>query len=364
MINLPNHFKLIAEFITGSNLYGTSTPDSDVDTRGVFIPTMEYFFGYMKRTEQFEDKVNDIVYYDIRKFFHLAASNNPTILEFLFIPRRMVTHYTVEWQLIINNRDLFLSTKCKHTFSGYAHSQLRRIKGHRMWLLNPPKKKPERKDFDLPEERSLVTHDQMGAFNAIIANYLEQIGSHHELKEQLDELQETHNYKAIIENTENLNFDAIKVIAPLSDNLLEALAREKAYANSMRYWKQYQNWKATRHPARAKLEAEFGYDTKHAMHLYRLIEECRELLTKGTITLPRPDRGKLLAIKNGGYSYDSLLDYFERADKELADLYDNSVLPKKPDSNKLDALCTKLVWDHFSNEDTKGIIKDILGAFL
>src|ERR1039458_5020213 len=34
---------------------------------------------------------------------------------------------------------------------------------------------------------------------------------------------------------------------------------------------QYNGWKAQRNPKRAELEAKFGYDTKHAMHLVRLM---------------------------------------------------------------------------------------------
>ena len=46
MLNLPNNFKLISKFITGSRLYGTNTPISDVDIRGVFVPIKEYFYCF------------------------------------------------------------------------------------------------------------------------------------------------------------------------------------------------------------------------------------------------------------------------------------------------------------------------------
>lgn len=362
MIKLPDNFKLIAEFTTGSHMYGTNTPESDLDTRGVFIPSKEYFFGFLNRTEQYEDKKEDIVFYELRKFLYLALQNNPTIIEFLFIPFEMVTMKTREWERIIENRNAFLSTKARFTFSGYAHAQLKRIKGHRAWLLNPPKKKPERSDFGLPEERSLISHDQIGAFNIIISNYLEQISGNHKLRDQLKEMEETHNYKAIVKNTVDMDYNAVQAIAPLSDNLIEVIAKEKAYTNSMRHWKQYQNWKASRHPARAELEAKFGYDTKHAMHLYRLIEECRELMETGHITLPRPDRGHLLAIKNGLYTFDNLLEKFENMDSELDKLYENSILPKKPNSKAIDDLCIDIVEKHFGTKETMQQIETALGS--
>lgn len=50
---------------------------------------------------------------------------------------------------------------------------------------------------------------------------------------------------------------------------------------------------------RAELEEKHGYDTKDAMHVIRLYGEARERMPKGRITLPRPNRDELLAIRMG-----------------------------------------------------------------
>jgi predicted nucleotidyltransferase len=324
-------------------MYGTSSPSSDLDIRGVFIPSKEYFHGFLHRTEQYEDRKNDIVFYEIRKFMTLALKANPTLLEFFFVPENCLLETTTVWEEIVENRDLFLSTKCKHTFSGYAFSQLKRIKNHREWLLNPPKKKPERKDFNLPESKSLLTGEQIGAFNEIIATYLKQIGQFHKLKELLEEMEEFYNYKTIVKNLVNVDFKSIQTIVPLSNNVMYALEKEKRYSNSLKHWNQYQNWKRSRNPDRAKLEKEFGYDTKHAMHLYRLVDECKELLTTGKIIFPRPDREHLLAIRNGLYKYDELMERFNNINGELENLYNNSILPKKAKVEKVDKLCVNII---------------------
>lgn len=339
-IQLPKGSKLLSSFLTGSRLYGTNTPDSDVDTRGVFLPPKDYVFGFLRNCFKVEDKETDTMYHEMKSFFKFAMKCNPNIIEYLFIPPDQMLHSSPEWRLIVMNRDLFLSNKAKNTFSGYAFAQMKRIKHHRAWLLHPPKKKPVREDFGMStNDKSCLSKSEIGAFNEIIAAYLQQIGSYHILKDQLFDLNKTHNYKAIIKNTTNLNFDAVKKIVPFDDNIMMALEKEKAYGSALVQWQHYQNWLKHRNPYRAELEAKFGYDTKHGLHLYRLVEECRELMTTGNITFPRPDREHLLAIKDGIYTFEQLMEKFKKVNDELEEILKQSILPDNPDVNKIDKMC-------------------------
>ena len=343
MNNLIDKFKIISSFICGSNLYGTSTEHSDVDLRGVFIPTKKYFYGFLHNINQIEDKENDIVYFDIRKFMKLAADNNPNIVELLFIPEDKWLVKTKEWETIIENRSSFLSTKCKHTFLGYAHSQLNRIKRHRNWLLNPPKEKPTREKFGLPENKAFVPKDQIGAFNSLLSLYLKQIGKSHKLRDELEEMEETVSYLSLTQNLTEMNYNVVQDILPISDNMVEALDREKGYINAMNQWNSYQRWRVGRNKSRAELESKFGYDTKHASHLYRLITEGEELLTKGMITFPRPDAELLLGIRNGIWTYDKIIEETEGYDIKFNELAANSILPKKPNIKKVDEICIGII---------------------
>lgn len=127
------------------------------------------------------------------------------------------------------------------------------------------------------------------------------------------------------------------------ENFLALLDRERKYTAAQREWEQLQNWKATRNPKRAELEAKHGYDVKHAMHLVRLLRMCREILTTGEVIVQRPDREELLAIRNGAWSYDKLVGWAEDEDRALEALYVSSTLPKVPDRGALDRLCVELV---------------------
>jgi len=298
-------FKLIMCGISGSNLYGTNTEYSDEDIRGVFIPTKEYFLGFSKRIEQIEVSGNDEVYYDIRKFFKLCLECNPNIVELLFVPENKLLNFTKEWYHILQYKEHIISKKARYTFAGYAISQLKRIERHRSWLLNPPKKQPMREDFGLPNDKKLVTKEQLNAFKE-----LESMGKEMEL----------------------------------DIHTMQVLEREKAFQNANAEWGEYINWKTNRNPERAILEEKFRYDTKHASHLYRLITEGKELLLTGHITFPRPDVDILIQIRNGDITYEYLVNEMVGNFEESFDLwYNNSTLRNKPDNDIVDKLCIELV---------------------
>jgi len=172
---------------------------------------------------------------------------------------------------------------------------------------------------------------------------LENIKEFHPLKEQLEQMEETYDFKALCKQFTQVDKDAIQTIVPISDQFIDILQKENAYAQAERHYNQYENWKKNRNPVRAKLEEKFGLDVKHAMHLIRLITECEELLLTGNITFPRPDAKFLLEIKNGLYTYDELSDYLESFDEKFNDLYEKSTLPHSPDKPKIDELCRRIV---------------------
>ena len=56
-----------------------------------------------------------------------------------------------------------MSKKVKHTYSGYAFAQIKKIETHRKWLLNPPQSKPIPSDFEIENETPLVK-EELNAF--------------------------------------------------------------------------------------------------------------------------------------------------------------------------------------------------------
>ena len=331
----------------GSHAYGTNTESSDEDFKGVAIPTKEYYLGANKRFEQAELKDPDTVIYEIRKFINLAAASNPNIIEVLFVEEGDIVHVDNLGRLLLDNKEKFLSKRIKHTFTGYAVSQLKRIKSHHRWLLNPPKQPPTRAECGLPEH-TLIPQDQLMAAQAEIQKEIDRF--QFDFMEELSAPMKISVANAMAEMlaelkiTSDQHWQSAARKVGLSDNFIELMQKEREYNGKKREWDQYQEWKETRNRSRYALEEKYGYDTKHAYHLVRLIRMCREILTTGKVIVKRPDREELLTIRNGAWKYDQLIDFAESEDKALQVIYNESkVLPKTPDFNYLDRLCIQMV---------------------
>ncbi len=68
---------------------------------------------------------------------------------------------------------------------------------------------------------------------------------------------------------------------------------------------------------------------KHAMHLVRLLRMGAEALETGELLVKRPDAAELLAIRNGAWTYEELVEYAEMMDKHVREvLYKQTTLPR------------------------------------
>lgn len=115
--------RTIYSYYSGSIAYGTSTLDSDCDSRGIFVPKLEYAFG-LQSVDQCENQTKDVCWYSLKKAFTLAYKNGPHLLEALFLDKKSVVVEHPIMTEILKHRHKFLSNQLKYSFGGYAWSQL------------------------------------------------------------------------------------------------------------------------------------------------------------------------------------------------------------------------------------------------
>jgi len=355
--------------VSGSWAYGTNRPDSDVDVKGVCVAPREYREGFLLRFEQAEkghlgpfipllreplrglaekDGLDGVVF-GIDKFFKLASDCNPNVIEILWTVSGDRLVCTPEGTKLLEARDQFLSRKALYTFRGYAISQLKRIETHRRWLLNPPSAPPTRGEFGLPE-RTVISADQLMAAQAAVQKRIDSWEIDFGI---LDEAEKIHIQEQLqdtlqdwlIGTSETFRDGQYRLVGRLlgyNENFLDLLDRERHYRVAQRNWHQYQEWKVKRNPARAAMEAQFGYDGKYALHLVRLMKMCREILGTGKVNVRREDAEELRSYLRGEVCYEDLLAWAKSEDVALVELAKTSPLPKAPDREALDQICQEI----------------------
>lgn len=134
--------------VMGSQAYGVSADDSDLDVYGFCLPPKDMVFphlageipGFGRQVQRFEQWSEhhvkdpnkeieyDFVVYSIVKYFQLCMENNPNMIDSLFTPRNCVIHSTTISEMVRENRRMFLHKGCWHKFKGYAYAQMSKIR--------------------------------------------------------------------------------------------------------------------------------------------------------------------------------------------------------------------------------------------
>lgn len=366
-----------AVFVTlaGSQAHGTARSGSDVDLRGVFVAPLGLRLSLFRTIDQHEGALDgavgaailsrlkahpsaaaalsvktESVLLDVAKFLSLCAAANPNALEVLFADERDWMYETPAWRRIHRDRHRFLSQKVRQTYLGYALAQLKRIGTHRSWLLRPPKAKPTREEFGLPDGATLSADDrdriERGVAEKLRSWGIDAVEMPKEVRLELQERLRT-LWQDLLQTGEDDLDDRLRAVATRSLHLppevASALEAERKYRAAMKHWDAYRTWAASRNPARAELERRHGYDSKHAMHLVRLMRTGLEVLETGDLRVRRPGSDELSAIRDGALSYDHLLALSAELQIRMDDAASRSSLPADVDPEFVDALALEIV---------------------
>ncbi len=318
--------KIIFESRVGSHLYGTNTPASDEDYRGVYLPSTEDLLGVQSAPGEWDASVKtsdgarnaagdvDRKFYSIKKFIDLACQGQPGQLEMMFAPVNMVLLATPEWDAIQQCRNMFISKTGIKPFLGFATSQAHKaaIKGENLILIR---------------ELIKVLADAINRQSRVVVSDL--MSAPTDGKTVIDgQVTVTH-----IRN--DRGFTLIEVAGRQFDSGLLC----KSLLESLKSME-------SRYGTRSDAAAAKGYDYKSLSHAVRLISEAEEFLLRGTLTFPRPDAAFLLQVKRGEIDRDWFGFLFGEIERLEQDVLPQSQLTAQPNRSALNQLCIDILTRH------------------
>ncbi len=336
--------RVIFRGIWGSRAFGTSTPDSDRDTVGVFMVESRRYLELDPPETQIADAHNDNRFYSLRNYCELAACANPNILDSMFLPEDCVLTTSVYWDMLRRDRSLFVSRTAAKTYCEYALGQIRKARGCNTRVRNPqPVEPPRAEDFcrfiprdgggmparpvppaeagvDLSRCRAAAVECGAGLFRlydyGVDARGVFRNGM--PVCESIPREDEERRFIGLLIFNRN-SFEAAKV-------------------RHRQYWQ----WRRERNPDRWRLQETGGldYNAKNLMHTFRLLYSGLNIMERGAplVRFEGEKLAELMAIRAGNFSYDELVGKAQSLSEKLDSMRGSSALPETADRDRINRL--------------------------
>ncbi len=348
---------LIFKAIVGSQSYGTSTPTSDIDYKGVYMQDIDKLISFDYK-EQI-DVGKDECYYEIRRFLQLLQSANPTVLELLYSPKDCIVKTSPQFELLVQHRDKFLTQKCLLSFGGYAVAQIKKAKGLDK-KMNWEKTRVERKtplDFvycyddngkTMSIKRWLQKEDKkqehcglvsLNHFKDCFALYYDYVAHY---AEEANKRYKSLGFKGIVlDDSNSIRLSSIpKDISPITI----VYYNKDAYSTHCKDYREYEIWLENRNTQRyVDIKGHNQQiDGKNLLHCRRLLDMAIEIATEKTINVRRPNAEYLLSIRKGEVDLNTIIEQAEKDLKRLDELFAKSELPLDCDKDFVNDLLLQI----------------------
>ncbi len=311
---------LIVKMMFGSHLYGTSTPDSDIDYKGVFLPTKEEVLlgrfpksrGYSTGKENSRNTREDVdvEIYSLHYFIKLARDGQTVAMDMLHAPDDMILETSETWKFIVKNRRRFYTKNLK-SFIDYARRQASKygVKGSR---VNATLEVLDLLKNEDPSQKMRAVWDRLPRIE-----HCYDLGSDPNGMRQYQVCGKSFQESA-----------KIGYVIPILQKFYDDYGR------------------------RAKRAAENkNIDWKAVSHALRAACQTKEILTRGAITFPLKNAEFLKLVKQGRLDYlTEVAPVLEAVMGEVEELALNSRLPEKVD---------RKFWDDFICETLE---KELFGS--
>lgn len=313
----------------GSHLYGTATPESDLDFKAVFVPAArDILLGRVRESISVTTKADgdakntagdiDVESYSLQKFLHLCADGQTVAMDMLFAPTfARVGHLSDLWYSVQLNRQRLLSRQVKG-FLGYCRQQANKygIKGSRVAAARAMRERIGAFHF----------HQKVGEIYALTPESFQGI-----------------EHVAVIQHPTRQGVTE-PMIEVCNRKIPFTVTAKEAFGIVDRLFQEY----GKRALAAERSE---GIDWKALSHAVRVGRQAIELLTTGHVTFPRPEAAHLVAIKRGELAYQPVAEEIEQLLVEVETAAEASDLPEKPDHQWIDDFVTNVYKSEVCQDD-------------
>ena len=372
---IRNNGRLLYEYIRGSHLYGLNNKFSDVDTSGVYVCTRDELFGCYCYKPQVSDARHDNTWFEIGELVRLLLKSNPTVMESLFVPEdKVLGRVHPLMQILIDNREQFISKQCFNPFFGYAKSQIEKARGLNKKIVNPVTERLTPYDFIYTfkgqgstkfsdwltnrglyqEHCGLVNVPNMHDIYDVYYDFGAHIAVHQDWSENLPFLVYASEYfkdKDIVETKNRLNemsqigyrgvisadADGNELrLSSIDDKDTQPICfisyNHSGYSSHCRQYAEYQTWVKERNPKRYESNLDKTYDSKNMMHCFRLMHMASEIAEgKGMILQRTWDRQFLMDVRNHKFEYEEIIERLEEEKARMNQLMEQSTIHEKID---------------------------------
>jgi len=308
--------KKLVEMKFGSHLYGLDTPLSDVDYKGIYLPTLDelllhnYKETIKSSTGPKDDKNRpgdiDREFMSLDRFIRLACEGQTLAIDMLHCKNPISS--SPEWEYLVSHRKEFY-TKNLGAFVGYIKRQAAKygIKGSRLSSI--------KNVFNTLEP---YIHDKTCILKSIC------------------------DVLPIDENIEFVEKDGNEFYKVNEKYFQLTNTAEYVYENLKKIYDSYGH--------RAKqAEQNDGVDWKAISHALRAGYQARDIFTKGDFEYPLKVTDFLLAVKQGKLDFKTEVSpVLEELVKTVQNLSDFSVLPEKVDSDRWDKWLLDIYYYNFN----------------
>ena len=341
--------KTIYRIIIGSQSYGTAVEGSDIDYKGVYMQEIDDLIGYDGYKEQINTNKDDTSF-ELRRFLELLETANPTALEMLYSPEDCIIEKDPIFDILLKNRDKFLTKKCLLSFGGYAIAQIKKAKGLDK-KMNWEKERVTRKTpidfvYTFVDGKTMPISEYLDK-NNLKQEYCGLVALDHFKDCYALYYSESINYSGILKETSNeLRLSSI----PKGEKSLTIIYYNKdGYTMHCRDFKDYNDWMKNRNTQRYVDIAGHNQqiDGKNLLHCRRLLDMAVEVPTIGILQVRRPNADYLKKIRKGEVQLSEIIEQAEIDIKDLDKLYENSNLPDTVDRKFINDLLLEM--RHYDN---------------